>query len=442
MVFALVLLLGRFAGAAAPKVVMTSPENGEVDVSPDVKEIRIEFDQAMSPVGRAVVGGGESFPEISGQLSWLNEKTFVIPVKLKGDHQYQLSINSDTFKGFGNKNGQAAEWYPVSFKTRADGAAAAEPDVTPEQNKLAVAALKEAIDQDYSYRDRKKIDWAKEIQKRKAKFENAKSANEFARVTAQMLRLAEDMHVSVEAGDVRIYTCANSTPPNYNEKVLKQTVPGLTQNNGIVTGRFDDGIGYILFSECSKQQADGFDAALDTLKDTKGLILDARFNGGGDDSAAQRVAARFVEQSAIYAKDRIREGGDWKGPSDRVIESRKDAERYANPVVVLIGPKVVSSAESFVLMMKYGAKAKLIGDVTRGASGRPMPHQLGNGVTVYLSSWEDQLPDGTLLEGRGVRPDIVVKTTLRDLQNSDAVVEAGLKYLRKDVDSAKPAGVK
>jgi C-terminal processing protease CtpA/Prc len=93
-------------------------------------------------------------------------------------------------------------------------------------------------------------------------------------------------------------------------------------------------------------------------------------------------------------------------------------------------------------MMKYGAKAKLIGDVTRGASGRPMPHQLGNGVTVYLSSWEDQLPDGTLLEGRGVRPDIVVKTTLRDLQNSDAVVEAGLKYLRKDVDSAKPAGVK
>ncbi|MGB7160932.1 MAG: hypothetical protein WBD40_22915 [Tepidisphaeraceae bacterium] len=55
-----------------------------------------------------------------------------------------------------------------------------------------------------------------------------------------------------------------------------------------------------------------------------------------------------------------------------------------------------------------------------------MPHQLGNGVTVYLSSWEDQLPDGTLLEGRGVRPDVVIKTTLRDLENSDAA----LKFLR------------
>jgi C-terminal processing protease CtpA/Prc len=102
--------------------------------------------------------------------------------------------------------------------------------------------------------------------------------------------------------------------------------------------------------------------------------------------------------------------------------------------LVLIGPKIVSSAESFVLMMKHGAGekgAKLIGDTTRGSSGRPMPHQLGNGVTVYLPSWEDQLPDGTPLEGRGVRPDIIIKALPRDLGKSDAVLEAALKALRR-----------
>ena len=52
------------------------------------------------------------------------------------------------------------------------------------------------------------------------------------------------------------------------------------------------------------------------------------------------------------------------------------------------------------------------------------------GVTVYLSSWEDQLPDGTVLEGRGVRPDTVVKTNLQDLKQSDAVLDAALKHLR------------
>ena len=433
-----ILWMIGIASAAAPKVVSTSPDNGEIDVDPAVKEIRVEFDQAMNPGGRSIVGGGDAFPSISGDATWSDAKTFVIPVTLQPDHQYQLGINSDTFKGFAGKNGQPAEWYPVRFHTRKAGAAPAAPDVTADQNKAALEALKKSIDEDYGYRDLKKIAWAKEIEARKTKFESAKSANEFARLTAQLLRLAEDGHVWVQAGDVRIWTHTNSTPPNFNIQLLKQTVPAWKEYpSGVVTGRFDDGIGYILFSECSKQQADDFDAALDELKETKGLILDARCNGGGDEPAAQRVAGRFVSQSAVYSKDRIREGGQWKGPFDRSVKPRDGVERYSKPVTVLIGPKIVSSAESFVLMMKHGAKAKLIGDVTSGSSGRPMPHELGNGVTVYLPSWEDQLPDGTILQGRGVHPDIVVKTTLRQLQNSDPVLQAALKLLRVGAGNAK-----
>lgn len=428
--FALVLLLAGFVDAAPPKVVITSPDNGEVDVDPAVNQIRIEFDQPMNPGGRSILGGGETFPEFAGELKWVNPKTLLIPVTLKPDNQYYFNLNSDTFKGFQNKAGQPADWYLVQFKTRAEGAAPAEPDVTPEQNKEAVAALKQALDQDYGYLDRKKIDWAKEIAKREFKLEKAKTANEFARLVVHLLRLAEDVHVMVEAGDVRIGTRANSVPPNFNVDTLKNAVPSWKEHpGGIVTGRFDD-VGYILFSQCTKQQADEFDAALDELKDTKGLILDARFNGGGDELAARQVAGRFIEKPTVYSKNRIRQGGEWKGPFDRVVEPRKDAERYTKPVAVLIGPKVGSSAESFVLMMKHGAKARLIGDVTKGSSGRPMPHQLGNGVTVYLSSWEDQLPDGTVLEGRGVRPDMVVKTSLQGLKQSDAVLEAALKFLR------------
>jgi hypothetical protein len=436
------LSIAALANAAAPKVVITSPDNGEIDVSPDVKEIRVEFDQAMNPGGRSIVGGGDAFPKLSGDLKWLDAKTLIMPVTLAPDHSYQFSINSDTFKGFRSKSGEPAEWYPVQFKTRAAGAAPAEADVTPEHNKEALAALKQAIDQDYSYRDRKKIDWEKEFAKRQSKFEGAKTANEFARLTTHLLRLAEDAHVSVQAGDLQLGTRANSASPNFSIEVLAKTVPAWKeQPSGIITGWFKDGIGYILFSDCSKQQADGFDKALDTLKDTKALILDARFNGGGGEDAAQQVAGRFIEKAAVYSKDRHRENGNWKGPFDRMVEPSKNGERYAKSVAVLIGPKVGSSAESFVLMMKYGAKARLIGDVTKGSSGRPVPHQLGNGVTVYLSSWEDQLPDGTLLEGRGVRPDTIIKTTPRDLEKSDPVLDAALKYLRgKEVSSKASAG--
>jgi len=82
-------------------------------------------------------------------------------------------------------------------------------------------------------------------------------------------------------------------------------------------------------------------------------------------------------------------------------------------------------------MMKHGAGARLIGGVTKGSSGRPMPHQLGNGVTVYLSSWEDQLPDGMVLEGRGVRPDTIIKTDLRDFETSDPILDSAVKLMRR-----------
>jgi hypothetical protein len=431
IVFALLLPLAGFANAAAPKVVTSSPDNGETDVDPATKEIRVEFDQPIDPVGRSLIGGGDTFPKVTGDLKWLNPKTLVIPVKLEAEHQYHLGINNDRFRNFTNPAGQPVEWYPISFKTRAQGAAPAEPDVTPEQNKAALEALAKAIDEVYAYRDRKKVDWANEIAARREKFEKAKSANEFARLAAHLLRLAEDAHVWVEAGDMTIGTRTNSSPPNFDFQSLKAAVPGWAEGaGGIVTGRFEDGIGYVAFSACTKEQADAIDAAIDDLKDTKALVLDVRFNGGGDEAASQRVAGRFVKKAAVYSRDRIREGGKWNGPFDRVVEPRDDAARYDKPVAVLIGPKVVSSAESFVLMMKHGAGAKLFGDATKGSSGRPLPHQLGNGVAVYLPSWEDQLPDGTVIEGRGVRPDFVVKTNPRELRTSDAVLLAALKYLR------------
>src|SRR5688500_11388254 len=96
-ILCVLLLIPSFAFAAAPRVVITSPDNGEIDVSPDIKEIRVEFDQPMHPGGRSIVGGGETFPKFAGDPKWLNEKTFIIPVTLQPNHQYQLSLNNDTF---------------------------------------------------------------------------------------------------------------------------------------------------------------------------------------------------------------------------------------------------------------------------------------------------------------------------------------------------------
>jgi hypothetical protein len=437
MLAPLVFVATAHVAATPPKVVITSPDNGEIEVDPAMRQIQVDFDQPMNPESFSVVGGGPSFPTIGGKPKWLTPKTLAIPVALQPGREYTLSLNSDTFKGFRNRAGDPLEWYPVRFRTRASGAKPAKPDVTPEQNKAAMAELRKAIDENYAYRDLLKIDWTKEIDQRQAKFESATSANEFARLAAHLLRLAEDAHVSVEAGDVRIGTRANSAPPNSNFQSLAKLVPSVKEHgNDVFSGKLGDGVGYILLADCSKRSADAFDNALDELKDTTALILDLRMNGGGDELAARQVAGRFVEQAAIYSKNRIREEGKWTGPLARAVEPRPDATRYDKPVAVLMGAKIVSSAESLVLMMKHGAEAKLIGDTTGGSSGRPVPHDLGNGVTVYLSSWEDQLPDGTVLEGCGVKPDIIVKTKADQLENADPVLEAARKYLRGKLATA------
>ncbi|HEY3245235.1 MAG TPA: S41 family peptidase, partial [Phycisphaerae bacterium] len=107
-------------------------------------------------------------------------------------------------------------------------------------------------------------------------------------------------------------------------------------------------------------------------------------------------------------------------------EPNDPEKRFTGRVVVLIGPANMSSCESFILMMKQSPDCTLVGERTWGSSGNPKPHKLCNAVTVYVPSWQDMLPDGTLLEGRGLEPDVKVPTTPRDFESDDPVLKRAL----------------
>lgn len=101
----------------------------------------------------------------------------------------------------------------------------------------------------------------------------------------------------------------------------------------------------------------------------------------------------------------------------------------------------MSSCESFLLMMRHGAKATLIGEKSWGTSGNPKPVELSCGVTVVLSSWQDYQPDGTLLEGKGIEPDVVVRSTAEERVTKDPVLEEARRRTAESGESAeKPSG--
>jgi len=104
------------------KVIETYPLNNQLDVSPNLLEIKIKFNSPMNIKSYSIVEAGEGeTPDITGNPQFRDAYTCIIPVKLKPNTLYSLGINSQTRKGFVGQNGIPAEPYVLTFKTAGDG---------------------------------------------------------------------------------------------------------------------------------------------------------------------------------------------------------------------------------------------------------------------------------------------------------------------------------
>ena len=208
--------------------------------------------------------------------------------------------------------------------------------------------------------------------------------------------------------------------------------------DGVSTGRFDGGIGYILIKSWSKGQGPPAQAALEALKslaDCRGIVIDVRPNAGGSETLALLFAGCFVAEPVLYAKHVNPDPGEPGGFGDvreRILKPNDSGPSYRGPVAVLMGQANMSSCEAFLLMMKQVPNCKLIGQRSYGSSGNPKPTDLGNGVTVWLPSWKALRPDGTCFEGQGIQPDIPVRTgPTRRWRQRDPILTAALKWLAR-----------
>jgi hypothetical protein len=435
-----VLVLGIFAAvsfAAPPRVIRATPDNDERTVDPNVRSIRVEFDQDMAEGSHSWVGGGSAFPKLRGRPYWEGPRVAVLPVELVPDHEYALSVNNPSFGNFRNATGQSAEPYPIEFRTGVARPAADPKEVAAAENKGSVAVLRRAIDRYYSYRDLRKVDWDAVFARFTPRLEQAATAEAFAKVAGELLAEAGDIHITLELGAERFASHKRAIPPNVNIDTLRKLVPNWEKRSKrVVSGRFEDGIGYILIATWEREYADDIEAAyaaLDDLHDTKALIVDVRFNAGGDEGLAQKFAGCFVDRPVVYSKHVYRAPdvpGGFSEPEGRVLQPTKGRPKYRGKVAVLMGPVNMSSCESFLLMMRQVPGCKLVGATSYGGSGNPQGYGLPNGVVVYLPSWKDMTPEGAMFEGQGLAPDKAVKTETKDSEERDPVLDAALHLLR------------
>ncbi len=417
---------------AAPNVISLEPANGANDVDPGTAELIVRFDVDMQTGGFSVCGGGPTFPVLNGKPEWRDARTLVLHVTLAPDHAYQMSINCPAAQNCRSADGTPATPTPWSFSTRAIG----NPKEQRALNERSLDALAEAIRNDYAYVDRLGIDWPARFKKHRDKIIAAKGTSAWADGVARLLRPAKDPHLWMKVNGAAKATFQRRYQGNFRLESVEKKFGKLTKHSDILySTRTSDDVGYLLIASWTGDRdacVAEIEQVLATFKDTTSLIIDVRPNGGGDELMARAIAQWFVKGEHVYSKDAYRDAtkpGGFGEVFDRVIKGNDKPKRYTKRVAVLMGPANLSSCESFLLMMQQGPRVKTFGDTSGGSSGNPKLHALPNGVEMYIPSWKDLLPDGTLLEGKGVEPDVSVKTKMSDFEDGDPVLAAALTAL-------------
>ncbi len=313
--------------------------------------------------------------------------------------------------------------------------------VTPVTEEEALAAFDEvwqAYDAEYAmFVIKPDVDWAALGEEYRPLAAKARDAYALGLALAGMLGRLEDLHAWVILGQsehLPVYD--RPRPLNGSPQALGRYVPDLTDlARGLAWGRAEGDIGYIaVFGLRDESAVALFDEALEDLRDTDGLVLDIRFNGGGNEALAQRMVGRLVDETRVYAGQRFRDGpahDDLTDPTWRTLEP-VGLWRYDRPIVALWGRRTMSSAEAFALMLTQCPQVTTMGDRTAGASGNPRFIELPGGLRVSLPRWLALDADGNPFEGLGIAPDVTIEAAPEDFTAvSDPVLEQALARLRQ-----------
>lgn len=167
----------------------------------------------------------------------------------------------------------------------------------------------------------------------------------------------------------------------------------------------------------------------------KGLVIDVRFNTGGDDALGLQVAARLTNTPYLAYQKQPRD--DPNDPSKHgrlqaVTVTPAAAPHYTGPVALLTSDLTVSAGETFVeALLGRNPSPVRIGTATQGVFSDDMSRQLPNGWSFTLGNEDYYAPDGKNYEGLGIPPNI-----------SEPVFTENEKKERLDsaLDAANPRG--
>jgi carboxyl-terminal processing protease len=189
------------------------------------------------------------------------------------------------------------------------------------------------------------------------------------------------------------------------------------------------------------------DAAFESARDVKGMILDLRGNGGGFELLSSYVAEHLVAGDFLYYSSERRDSdfvrslpayanlpAEYFGrripnhPRRWTTFRHFEGDRFDGPLVVLINSRCFSTTDNLCAFLKDSRPTtRFVGQPTGAGTGEPMvvtrlPHC---GAEVQLCVSRIESPLGRFIEGTGTSPDVLVEPTRDDLlRHRDPALQA------------------
>ena len=279
----------------------------------------------------------------------------------------------------------------------------------------------------------------KPVAERVAEIESAKSASSTSRAT----RMFTYSRLLAGPPDTEIKLGLERADGSSFETDVRRQVYSSAPN--LATDTTPSGNAYIRFDGFQPSITKEFRQALERFRNSPGLIVDLRRNGGGDLGVLVPIAGYFFDKKTLFAKDETRSGkplsefaGVLRLPLDLYV-GRSGDQIYSGPVVILIDSRSASSSEVFAAGMQDSQRARIVGSQSCGCVlGIAKPRVMKGGGVLEMSEVLWFSPKGRRLEGTGILPDQTVTPTLKSLQRKeDPALEAADRALLQMIASTR-----
>ena len=197
--------------------------------------------------------------------------------------------------------------------------------------------------------------------------------------------------------------------------------------------RLRGGAGYIRFNLFVAPVLNKFCAALRSMRDAPGIVLDLRGNRGGLLGLIYGLGGLLETREVSFGVMRTRAGSF----EFRVIPQRS---AYRGQLVVIVDSTTQSAGEIFAGGLQESGRAVVVGERSAGATLPSIAKPLPTGAILQYAFADFVTYDGRVLEGNGVRPDVSIKLDRRSLlAGRDPQLEAAVNAIERRAHVASHA---